>query len=153
MIRYRLENIGSTIPAPGITESFELMVREPAPSLRVDGLEFLDVVPLGPGNPYRRYVGSEMVDVEITLVETEEEGTLPLEWFALLVTGMLVVGGFSAYARPRRRVAAGLGMSREALILEVARIDDELAEVSQSDARSEILERRATLLTLLRTSD
>ncbi len=153
MIRYRLENLGSTIPAPGRTESFELMVREPAPPLRVDGLEPLDVVALGPGPPYRRYVGSEMLDVNLTLVQTEDQATLPLEWLAVLVTVMLMVGGFVAYARPRRRMAAGLGLDREAMILEVARIDDSLAEAPEPDARSEILERRAALLALLRTSD
>jgi hypothetical protein len=49
-------------------------------------------------------------------------------------------------------VPAGLGPSREALILEVARIDDALSE-APPDARSEILERRAALLVLLRTND
>ncbi len=44
-------------------------------------------------------------------------------------------------------------MSREALILDVARIDDALAETVQPEARSEILERRTALLALLRTSD
>ncbi len=152
MIRYRLENLGATIPAPGRTESFELMVREPAPPLRVDGLEALDVVALGPGTPYRRFVGSGLVDVNLTLVETEERGRLPLEWLALLATAMLMVGGFLAYTRPRRRVVAGLGvgLGREALILEVARIDNLLAEAPGPDSRSEILERRAALLALLR---
>ena len=152
MIRYRLESLASTIPAPGRTASFELMIREPAPPVLVSGLEFLDVVALGPGTPYRRYVGSEMVDVDLTLVQTEEQGTLPLEWLALLVTAMLLVGGFFAYARPRRRVAAelGQGLGREALILEVARIDNLLAEAPAPEGRSEILERRAALLALLR---
>ena len=152
MIRYRLESLASTIPAPGRTASFELMIREPAPPVLVSGLEFLDVVALGPGTPYRRYVGSEMVDVDLTLVQTEEQGTLPLEWLALLVTAMLLVGGLFAYARPRRRVAAelGPGLGREALILEVARIDNLLAEAPAPEGRSEILERRAALLALLR---
>ena len=150
MIRYRLASLASMIPAPGRTASFELMIREPAPPVLVSGLEFLDVVALGPGTPYRRYVGSEMVDVDLTLVQTEEQGTLPLEWLALLVTAMLLVGGFFAYARPRRRVAAELGQGREALILEVARIDNLLAEAPAPEGRSEILERRAALLALLR---
>ena len=93
------------------------------------------------------------VEEMLTLVPTEEQGTLPLEWLALLVTAMLLVGGFFAYARPRRRVAAGLGqgLGREALILEVARIDNLLAEApAPPRGRSEILERRAALLALLR---
>ena len=155
MIRYHLESLGLTIPAPGRTESFELMIREPAPPVRVGGLEFIDVRALGPGSTYRRYGGSALVDVNLTVVETDERSSLPLEWLGLMATVLLAVGGFLAYARPRQRVAAGQGpgLSREALILEVARMDDALAEAVEPEARSEILERRTALLALLRTSD
>ena len=155
MIRYRLDKLGSTIPAPGRTALFELMIREPSPPLRVDGLEPLDVVDLEPGSTFRRYGGSELVDVNLTLVETEDQGPPALEWLALLATLMLAAGGFLAYARPRNRVAAGegLGLGREALILEVAQIDDVLAEAVEPDEQTEILKRRAALLSLLRTSD
>jgi hypothetical protein len=44
-------------------------------------------------------------------------------------------------------------LDREALILEVARIDDALARAAKPDKRSGILERRAALLSLLRKSD
>ena len=72
-----------------------------------------------------------------------------------MATVMLVAGGFLAYARPRRRALAGPdpGLSREALILEVARIDDALGEAKEPDTRSEMLERRAALLSLLRKND
>ena len=155
MIRYRLANLGSTIPAPGRTEVFELLVKEPFPPLRVEGLEPVDVVALGPGTSYRRYGASELVDVILTLIETEDQGPPPLEWLALLATVMLAAGGFLAYARPRRQALAGPdpGLGREALILEVARIDDALAEAAEPETRSEILERRAALLSLLRKSD
>ena len=155
MIRYRLEKLGSTIPAPGRTALFEVMIREPSPPLRVDGLEPLDVVALEPGSTFRRYGATELVDVNLTLVEIEEQGPPPLEWLALLTTLMLAAGGFLAYARPRKRVAVGegLGLGREALILEVARIDDVLAETVEPDEQTEILKRRAALLSLLRTSD
>ena len=154
MIRYRLEELGSTIPAPGRTAHFEILIEEPSPPLRVDGLEPLDVVAFE-GSTFRLYGGNELVDVNLTLVETGDQGPPPLEWLALLATVMLAVGGFLAYVRPRRRVVAGQGpgLGREALILEVARIDDALAEAAEPDARSEILERRAALLSVLRTSD
>ena len=106
---------------------------------------------LGPGYFDRNRTG----DVVLTLVETEDRGPPPLEWLALLATVMLAAGGFLAYARPRRRALAGPdpGLGREALILEVARIDDALAEAAEPDTRSEILERRGALLSLLRKSD
>ena len=155
MIRYRLPDLSSTIPAPGRTDVFELLVKEPFPPLRVEGLDPVDVVALGPGTSYRRYGASELVDVILTLVETEDQGPPPLEWLALLATVMLAAGGFLSYARPRRRALAepDPGLGREVLILEVARIDDALAEAAEPDTRSEILERRAALLSLLRKSD
>ena len=166
MIRYRLADLAATIPAPGTTEVFELLVKEPFPPLRVEGLEPMDVVALE-GSSYRRYGGSELVDVNLTLVETDEQGPPPFEWFALLATLMLGAGGFLAYARPRNRafagqaghawqagqvgqVGQGTALGREALILEVARIDDALG-MADPDAKSELLERRAELLSLLRT--
>ena len=154
MIRYRLEELASTIPAPGRTARFEILIEEPSPPLRVDGLESLDVVAFE-GSTFRLYGGNELVDMNLTLVETGDQGPPPLEWLALLATVMLAVGGFLAYVRPRRRVVAGQGpgLGREALILEVARIDDALSEAAEPDTRSEILERRAALLSLLRTSD
>ena len=154
MIRYRLEALGSVIPAPGSTEMFELLVREPAPSLEVVGLSPMDVVGLN-GSAYRRYGGSELVDAVLTLVETEAEGPPPVEWLALLATMMLALGGFLAYRRPRRRGALpqGRALGREALILEVARVDDELSAAAEPDVRSELLDRREALLTLLRAGD
>jgi len=155
MIRYRLAKLGSTIPAPGTTEVFELLVKEPFPPLRVEGLEPVDVVALGTGTSYRRYGATNLVDVVLRLVEIEDRGPPPLEWLALLTTVMLVGGGLLAFARPRRRAVVGPdpGLGREALILEVARIDDTLAEVTEPDSRSELLERRGALLFLLRKSD
>ncbi len=154
MIRYRLESLGSTIPAPGRTALMEVLVREPSPPLRVEGLQPLGVVDEF-GSTFRLHGGSELVDVNLTLVETGDQGPPPFEWLALMATVMLAAGGLLAYARPRRRLLPeqGLGLGREALILEVARIDDELVTAPEPDARSEILGRRAALLSLLRTND
>ena len=155
MIRYRLEDLGATIPAPGRTELFEVLIKEPAPPLRIEGLTPVDVVALGPESTYRRYGGAELEDLNLTIVETEDRGAPPLKWFAVLTAMMLLAGGSLAYARPRRAVSAGadLGLGREALILEVAQVDDALAEAADPDTRSELLERRAALLSLLRNSD
>ena len=148
-------DLGATIPAPGRTELFEVLIKEPAPPLRIEGLAPVDVVALGPESTYRRYGGAELVDSNLTIVETEEGGAPPLEWLAVLTAMLLLTGGGLAYARPRIAVPAGadLGLGREGLILEVARGDAGLAETADSDTRSELLERRAALLSLLRNSD
>jgi hypothetical protein len=154
MIRYRLEELGSSIPAPGSTELFELLVREPAPPLEVVGLSPLDVVGLN-GSSYRRYGGSELVDIVLTLIETEAQSPPPVKWLAVLASMMLALGGFLAYNRPRRRgaVAQAPGLGREALILEVARVDDALSGAAEPEVRSELLGRRAALLAMLQADD
>lgn len=155
MIRYQLEDLGFTIPAPGRTEVFEFLVKEPAPPFRVDGLEPVDVVALSPGSSYRRYGGAELVDLNLTIVETEDRSPPPFEWLAVLTAMMLAVGGFLAYAHPGRPVPAWAdpGLAREALILEVARVDDALDEVPEPETRTELRERRVALLSLLRNGD
>jgi hypothetical protein len=155
MIRYRLEDLAVTIPAPGRTEVFEVLIKEPAPPLRIEGLEPVDVVALGTETTYRRYGGTELVDLNITVVETEDRGPPPVEWSAVLTVMMLLAGGVLAYTRPRRPVPAGadLALGREALILEAARVDDALAEAADPDTRSQLLAQRAALLSLLRNSD
>ncbi len=105
-VRYRLEELGATSPAPGSTAEFELLIREPSPPLRVEGLETLDIVAYL-GATYRLYGRTALVDVNLTLVETEDRGSPPLEWLALLATVLLAVGGFFAYAHPRRRAYTG----------------------------------------------
>ena len=154
IIRYRLEELGTTFPAPGSTEGFQLLIREPSPPVRVAGLEALDVVDFE-GATYRGFGGSGLMDASLTIIETDPQSSPPLEWLALLATMVLALGGYVAYARPRRRVAAvpSPALGREALILEVARIDDELAEAAESGTQQELLERRADLLALIRTAD
>jgi hypothetical protein len=154
IIRYRLEDLASTIPAPGSTEGFQLLIREPAPLLEVEGLEPLGVENYQGAN-YRSFGGAGLIDAAITLVETEPQSEPQLQWLALIATMVLVLGGVWAYARPRRRVAGvtGRSLGREELILEVARIDDTLAGASEPEIPSELLERRAALLALIRTAD
>ena len=105
MIRYRLEKLGSTFPAPGRTAWFEIRIEEPSPPLRVDGLEALDVVAIA-GSTFRLYGGSELLDVNLTLIETEDRSPPPFGWAALLTAAMLAVGGFFGYAHPRGGTAA-----------------------------------------------
>ena len=93
------------------------------------------------------------MDANLILVQTEDRAPPPFERIALLTTIVLAMGGVSAYTHPRRRVVAGqVPGGREALILEVARIDDALAEEAEPDSRSEFFERRAALLSLIRTT-
>ena len=93
MIRYRLEDLGATIPAPGRTELVEVLIKEPAPPLRIEGLAPVDVVALGPESTYRRYGGAELEDLNLTIVETEDRGAPPFDWFAVLTAMMLLAGG------------------------------------------------------------
>jgi hypothetical protein len=123
MIRYRLETLESTFPAPGRTERFEIWIEEPSPPLRIDGLEFSDSMTIE-GSTFRVYEGSQLVDLNLAVVQTEHPSLPPFEWAALLMAIMLAAIGSWAYLQPRRRVcpAEDSGVAPGALMLDGARI-------------------------------
>ena len=152
LIRYDLPELESVIPVPGLTQRFELFVKEPAPPLEVEGLAPIDVVSLEAGSSYRRYGASALLDLQITLIQTQEDRPLPFRAMAVLVTALLAGAGVLAYARPRRALPepGNSVEAREGLILAVARIDEELASVTDPGEERHMLESKAALMSRLR---
>ncbi len=155
LIRYELPSVAVDIPAPGSTERFELLVKEPSPPLEVSGLAPVDVVALEAGSSYRRYAASGVSRAVIGLVEAEGGQLPPVRAVAMVLTALLAGAGLLAYFKPRRSVAvspmpAGAA-GREALILEAARLDEALERTSDQDARRHMLDQRAALIERLRS--
>jgi hypothetical protein len=155
IVRYALESPELTVPLPGSTGSVELLVREPAPSLRVEGLDPDRPVQMETGSTYRRYVGTNLQEASVRIVEDEgaEEGGWSPRWLAVLL-GLLLAGvGLWAVLKhpPSTRVPpAGRpdpAPSRSALLLEIARIDESLESGHLEDAEElELRQRRTALL-------
>lgn len=170
LVRYRLEGPTMEIPLPGRTRSMELLIREPAPPFEVAGLEARGPVTMEEGGAtYRRFVGTDLVDATVTLVEGEEEGGVPGGWLAVTLAAILTAVGLWAALRrsepppptpvqtpgPAGPVdhpaAATLADRRRELILEIARIDDELESGPAAKREKELRARRADLKDRLKT--
>lgn len=151
VIRYGLPELESIIPVPGPTERFELFIKEPAPPLDVEGLQPIDVVSLEVGSSYRRYGASALLDLQVALKRSDEDGPPPVRAIALLVTILMSGAGLFAYAWPRRLLVerGALADSREGLILAVAKIDRTLLSTTDLSQESHMLEQRAALMSRL----
>lgn len=170
LVRYRLEGDALEFPMPGRTEQVELLIREPAPPFEVSALEARGPVTMEEGGPtYRRFVGTGLVDVTVTLVQGEEERGVPGGWLAVALAAILTaVGLWAALRRSEPRPpapadapgptgtvdhpgAAELTDRRRELILEIARVDDELESDPEPGREKRLRARRADLKDRLRT--
>jgi hypothetical protein len=167
VVRYHLGSLAIEVPNEGPTAALDLLIREPAPTVEVRGLELLDRVELEAGSTYRRYTGADVTAPSIAIVESEIAGPPRVEWVALVLA--LVLGAMGVYVlRPagtpvpassgpatgRPSVAAdgaGGALDREALLHEVARLDEDFAGLDAGPAERRRYEaRRAELIRRIR---
>jgi hypothetical protein len=151
MVRYTLPEPPFSVPVLGLTESMEVLVREPGPPLDVIGLDEMDVVSLEIGSNFRRYGGTNLVDETISVETGTPDREIPMRGLAVVLAVLL--GGVGVYAFRSPRVAptpAPPGPQpdlREALLLEIAQLDERMDSSSVSEAeRAEFLAQRASLL-------
>ena len=151
MVRYTLPGPPFSVPIPGLTESMEVLVREPAPPLEVVGLDEMDVVSLEAGNNFRRYGGSNLVDVTISVEAGAPERGIPMQGLAVLLA--VVLGGVGVFAFRRPSIAPApvpvklQADTRTALLLEIAQLAERMDARGVSDAeRTEAAALRASLL-------
>ena len=167
LVRYELPGIDAEFPAPGPTETLELLVREPAPSLEVPALRAIGVVSPDGQSSYRRYTGAALLDVVVSLRETDEADVPSMGLAAAILAALLGGAGVLAYLRPRVSTLGSTAPSasdggaargappasrpgRDGLILQVALLDESLATTSDAEKRKAIMEERTQLLARLR---
>ncbi|GMR13310.1 MAG: hypothetical protein BMS9Abin29_1515 [Gemmatimonadota bacterium] len=151
MVRYTLPGPPFSVPIPGVTESMEVLVREPAAALDVIGLEKIDVVSLEAGSNFRRYGGTNLVDSTISVEAGVPERGIPVQTLAVILALLLGAVGVYAFRRPSvapTPVRVGLQADgRAALLLEIAQLDERIdaGDISEA-AHTELLAQRAALL-------
>lgn len=124
LLRYRIPAGEFTIPLEGITESMELLIREPAGELSVAGLMATEPVTLE-NVTYRRFAGREVAPSTVRVGTGSEllpGGNLAL-LAAVLTLALALVGAILAF-RTRTRVPAAAADRRRRVLLEVARLDE-----------------------------
>lgn len=151
VVRYRLDSPIIEIPNRGTTEAFDVLIREPAPPLEVEGLELLDRIELEAGTTYMRFTGVDIVGPSVRVVETEPQRSLDAKWIAVILTMVLGGGGLVAL-RPRGIPVQNRVVSRPALLLQVARLDEEFESgAATPPARREYERRRAEMIREIRS--
>jgi hypothetical protein len=153
VVRYTLPSPEVAIPAPGTTSTFDVLVREPAPPLEVTGLTPAESAQMESGVTYRRYAGENIADASVDIALGEEVEPPPVQWIAVILAGILTLGGILALrARSTRAAETAPSNKRQDLLLQVARLDEEYQrEASPSEARTrEYRAQRAALLQRLK---
>ena len=154
VMRYVLDDPFVTLPTPGTTDALDLLVREPAIEVAVEGLELVGRVEVEAGSTYRRYTGVGVTEGVVRLIEVRPPARLPVRWITVILTLVLAAAGLMAFRKadstPAQRAPAR--SDRERLLLEVARLDERFhAHPSPSAAeRTAYEQRRAGLIRRLR---
>jgi hypothetical protein len=156
LVRYRIPGDELTIPLPGRTDRAEVLVRNPGPDAEFPPLNPTTPVEIEPGVVFRRYAGNDLVNAEVRGRVLPDAFRFRAEWLSLILAAVLGAMGVYGYRVRRSTEREGQGPSRtprrEALLLEIARLDEAYGEGGDREAevRSRYLERREDLLRQLK---
>jgi hypothetical protein len=101
VFHYELPSLETELPLPGTTGVLELLVRQPAPSLRVDRLQAAGPMEIERGVSYFRWWGEGLEDQVVRIRPGEDRG-VPVAWIAVGLAFLLaVVGGWLVLRRTR----------------------------------------------------
>jgi hypothetical protein len=153
VVRYRMDSVAIAIPNVGTPETFDVLVREPAPPLEVEGLDSSDRVELEAGSTYMRFSGSDVSAPMVRILVTEEVGPPPVHWVAVILAMTLALGGLVALRAPVLSGTETVVEDRQSLLVQVARLDQEFeAGPGTPDERRAYQRRRASLLARIRAA-
>ncbi len=137
-LRYRLPGDDFTLPIDEGTGSMELLVREPAGALLVDGLAAVGQVDMEDGT-WRRFAGRELAASVVTIGPGEEPGSFSVPAVAgFLLLALAATGAFLLLAGGKRNRVRQVH-DRQTLLLDIARLDERW---SRGDLKREAYERR-----------
>lgn len=147
VVRYTLDDMFTVIPTPGVIDQFEVLIREPAPLMEVEGLRFLTRVELEVGSTYRRYSGQSVDLASIRLVAIDAPTQPPVKWVAVVLAVLLAGMGLFALRGTGLSLAGETPVSpaadRHSLLVQVARLDDDFdAQADPNAAARTLYERR-----------
>lgn len=127
VVSYMIDEPYVSIPMPGSTRVMELLVREPAPLIKVQGLDSVPRIELEPGTTYRRYSGESLSTPDVRLTEVKLPFELPVASLSvilgifLLVAGVFLLNRGSAFKSPTKSnlsLATGISPLHQIAILD-----------------------------------
>lgn len=151
VVQYDLESIEFDLPMPGETGLVQVMVREPAPQIRVEGLARQPSEELEVGTTFMRWAGQTLRDQSISVRLGEEAGAPILVWMSLALALVLVGAGALIIGRRTASVSVpsvGMGRLRRDILIEIAKLDEAYAGIDRPDqeAAAGYRTRRAALV-------
>jgi len=154
IVRYSLDLPAISVPTPGETEVLDLLVREPAPPLEVEGLQQTASVELDPGESYRRYAGENYSQPILGVILGEEIPPPPVQWIAVVLALVLAVSGLIAF-RGSAAESVKAVRSRKAILVQLAHLDEEFEHSGSATkhATRRYRKRREELIQILRSED
>ena len=148
VVTYMIDEPFVSIPTPGLTAVMELLVREPAPPMRVEGLDSFPRIELEAGTTYRRYSGDNLEGSSINLTEAQVPFEFPVAWMSVILG--LVLGGAGLFllnrdpiVRNTQTVRINLG-NRESILHHIALLDEAFkgqGNRSEKERKEYLLER------------
>ena len=149
VVQYDLESIEFDLPLPGETGLIQVMVREPAPAIRVEGLARQPPEQLEGGTTFMRWAGQTLRDQSISIRLGDEGGPTVLVWTSLAFALLLVAAGSLVIRRNATPVSApGRQRLRRDIVVDIAKLDEAFAGIEQPDlgATARYEKRRRTLV-------
>ena len=132
VVQYDLESIEFDLPLPGETGIVQVMVREPAPAVRVEGLARQPSEELEFGATFMRWAGQTLRDQSIAIRMGEDGGPTLLAWTSLGLALVLVAAGSVAIRGRNASVpVSGRRRIRRDIVVDIAKLDEAYAGIEQ----------------------
>jgi hypothetical protein len=138
VVQYDVESLEMDVPLPGQTGLVQLLLREPAPAVRVEGLARQPPEEIEFGSTFLRWAGEALQDQTIA-VRLGEEGGGAGAWLVVAAALSLVLIGAASLLARRQSVLAPAGGTRRLrkdVLVDVARLDEEHARAGAGDSRA-----------------
>lgn len=143
IVQYDLESIEFDIPLPGETGLIQVMVREPAPAIRVEGLARQPSEEIEVGASFMRWAGQTLVDQNISVRLGEEGGSTAVVWMSVALALFLAGAGSLVIRRdPVPAVPWTSVRMRKKILIDVAKLDEVYAGLERSNPKEEARYRR-----------
>ena len=143
IVQYDLESIEFDIPLPGETGLVQVMVREPAPAIRVEGLARQPSEEIEVGASFMRWAGQTLVDQNLSVRLGEEGGSTAVVWMSTALALLLAGAGSLVIRRDSVPVAHGASVRiRKEILVDVAKLDEAYAGLKRSNPKEEARYRR-----------
>jgi hypothetical protein len=155
MVQYELEDLEFSLPLPGFTEVVEVLMREPSPAVTMEGLRREQPVQLEPDVFYARWRAQDVSDRVVRVRRGEDEGGAVLPWVGLGLALLLLGAGIWGVRRQARPPEDEPPSSRQALLLEVAELDEAFEALDDPDPETvaRYQRRRKALMERVRAAD